>query len=282
MPDPEKKSILKGVRETLGNGIPKDGKDFNGVRLFKTSYDCMHGNWSKGPSRSEENWQLRRVPLPKDSVKKNGHKTGAEVPLERAIAKAFDGMDRLWNQMPVASGLLSVPTAPEVRNDEGRRAVDLVYKPRISEEKYEFLELKVLRGGGSRNSLRDAALEVIEYGLIYLFSRKHKDALGYKGDRYRVLSASHIGLRVLAPQEYFERANTGDFPIDRINSDLCEFIKCEGFSDLMMDIGFDVFPKGFDPNVSTNNPEVLRLAIINKQAFVYIGSRNKKLIDGPE
>ena len=187
-------SILDGVRNILDPNQHNDEKNF--TLSIQAAYERIQNNWNGKPSRSKKNWELRFVPLPEDiSKQKQGHSHKAEVPLERAIASAFQGKNTIWNQMPVASGLV------ESSYKDKRRAVDLVYKPDSSKASYEFLELKV--ANNKHDSPSDATIEIIEYGLLYLFSRHYAKSLGYSPEKTPVLKASHIGLRVLAEMEYY-------------------------------------------------------------------------------
>ena len=53
-----------------------------------------------------------------------------------------------------------------------------------------------------------AAMEVLQYGLLYVFSRQYRDELHYTDDR-PLLKARRIDLKVLAPAAYY-----GEYRID--------------------------------------------------------------------
>lgn len=217
--------------------------------------ETIRSNWSQEKSRSRQNWRMKQIPLGKDSgYLKDLKWKNSEVRLERHIVAACADRLDLWNQMPVASGLL-----PMLVNDadgkrrvssEGRRAVDLVYRPEGANGPVEFLELKVLRPNGSRDSVSDAALELLEYGVLYLFSRIERENLGYniqvKDNTYEVLDAPHIRLRVLAPPEYYVGQNIGSFSIEATNDALKEYLQSNGLINLKMDVGFEQLAKGGD------------------------------------
>lgn len=240
----EQRSILNNVRGALEQNPPD----------IEFAISRIHENWSKKPSRSSQNWRSKVIPLQTGSGYKSSPKwEHSEVLIERSIVEACS--DRLnadphclclWNQMPVASGLLSRDESnPKKRTpSEGRRAVDLVYRPDGPNGRIEFLELKVVRRDGTRDSLRDAALELLEYGLLYLFSRKNLIALRYdkpsKDNSYEVLHAPSIRLRVLAPSGYYDGQTIGSFPIDATNTALKDFIGNHCLGNLKMDLGFQI------------------------------------------
>ncbi len=265
-----KLSILNKVRKTLASNELKNAiawDDHKIDELIKNVEEC----WSPvkvqradKKARGKLNWKLRFKPLPLTNNQKRGHGSGAEVVLERKIADAFDGMNCVWNQMPVASGLLERAGNIDKEKEEPRRAIDLVYRPERANGRYEFLELKVPRKSGSPDSLYSAAIEVFEYGLLYLFSRKNRDGLGYKaGDSYKVLDATHIALRVLAQPEYFKQLHADDnFPFDAVNRALDDYLKRHSgiFSDLTMDIGAESFLCN-----ENDDPEKIRSTFIAKK-----------------
>lgn len=263
-----KPSILNGVRDVLG--APGDCKALpkNGLQV-DTLIKCIEQNWSRKKSRGKSNWHLRHQPL-KDP---NKHKPDSEVRLERAIAAAFDGnncpkncpknclKNCLWNQMPTASGLLARPNSEDKGKEEPRRAVDLVYKPAEPVGRYEFLELKVQRMNGTQDSLHYAIKELFEYGLLYLFSRKNREVLGYSGEAYKVLDASHIGLRVIAPPTYYEKFDPEDESLCKeVNDALKTYLMSGVIQGLTMDIGLDEISCK-----ATDSPQTIRDAFVNKQ-----------------
>jgi hypothetical protein len=107
--------------------------------------------------------------------------------LEREIVNKC-GED--WsNQMPAASGLVGPST-------DKRAAVDLVH--REGPTKYSLIELKV----DSNNPLF-AAIEILQYGLLFVWSRNNLEKLGYDLHPQPVLAANEITLSVLAPGDYY-------------------------------------------------------------------------------
>ena len=121
--------------------------------------------------------------------------TSPELRLERAIVASCG--ENWSNQMPVASGLVG-PASNK------RAAVDLVY--REDPTTYSLIELKV----DSDNPLF-AAIEILIYGLLFVWSRANQDSLGYDVENQPVLSASDITLSVLAPERYFDGMDLSAF-----------------------------------------------------------------------
>ena len=252
-------NTMNAKRAIGQNGILKDV--WKGINLAQPDIDLVirriKSNWSGNKSRSHhQNWRLKPIPLDeKSGYVTNPKWKNSEVRLEREILAACAGHLQLWNQMPVASGLLPLPDkdAEGKRrvSSEGRRAVDLIYRPNGTNGPIEFLELKVCRSNGSRDSVRDAALELLEYGVLYLFSRKHREELGYDkptvDNTYEVLNAPHIHLRVLAPHDYYANQDISSFFIDAANRALEDYVReNRELGNLKMDIGFEQLASGGD------------------------------------
>jgi len=159
-------------------------EDLNGRRLVVDLVQCIEENWrhaGQPVARGQENWRFEK------QLNLTPNNPSPEVTLERSIAML---MDNSWvNQVPVASGV--------VGDGDQRRAIDLIHQTKG--DHYEFIELKVDARSG--HVLR-AAMEILEYGAIYMFSRKHRERLGYPGDN-RLLNAESVELCVLAPREYY-------------------------------------------------------------------------------
>lgn len=103
--------------------------------------------------------------------------------------------DNWFNQLSTASGL--------VGSAEGKkRAIDLV--ERIGAGRFRFFELKV-----ASNTPLAAAIEILEYGLLFAFARKHSGKLFHSKPVPEVLSATALELRVLAPTSYYDKHDSG-------------------------------------------------------------------------
>ena len=179
--------------------------DFSGEELIQKILDQINANWDGRKSRSNnQNWRWKKNPL-----KKNRNNKSQEVFLERLIVGTTD--DDWVNQVPVASGL--------TRSAGGRRAIDLVH--RCGNNWYELIELKVDEGGGTPLF---AAMEILQYGVLYIFSRENAQSLGYKETNNELLGASGIHLKVLAPAAYYKKYDLSWLEV-RINNGLANFLE---------------------------------------------------------
>jgi hypothetical protein len=113
------------------------------------------------------------------------------------------------NQVPVASGLTTGSAG-------GRRAIDLVH--RCGDGWYEIIELKVDEGAGTPLF---AAMEILQYGVLYIFSRENASTLGYK--ETGMLGATGIHLKVLAPVTYYRECDLSWLE-ESINGGLAKFL----------------------------------------------------------
>lgn len=134
------------------------------LSLIEKMYEQIKTNWSRSEyhNPSRENWRFEKQELVGSDNKK-------EVALERALVnipgEIWPDADSWVNQVPVASGLVD-PAADK------RRAIDLVY--RCKDDSYDFIELKVDESGGTPLF---AAMEVLQYGLLYVFPVKTSNCL---------------------------------------------------------------------------------------------------------
>ena len=211
--DSEGRSVLNGVDDIIDKrlGLKVIGKppqyghkescqklleplvDLDMEALLGEIYEKIGNNWSNSTYHkgSKENWRFEKK---RGISSKN---KSPEVGLERAIINI---PQELWpdaadwaNQVPTASGL----TDP---NADGSRRIDLVHK--CGDKEYEFIELKI----GSDTPIY-AAMEILKYGILYIFARKHAEASKYIGKETDLLKATKIHLRVLAPADYYATYN---------------------------------------------------------------------------
>jgi hypothetical protein len=175
----------------------KEIENFDGAAFVESIYRKLEENWTGG-SGSSKNWRWEPRPTLTKGKDGKGHK-GAEVPFERTIAILSEmrhfGLNDAWtNQMPVASKLTDEP--------EGRLAIDLVHRCR--DGVYDFIELK-LPGDKSHETPLAAAIEVLIYGLLYVFSRVNIEKLKYDQVGKRVLGddTKQVNLLVVAPQKFY-------------------------------------------------------------------------------
>ncbi len=157
-----------------------------GTKAFlDATYALIHRNWmnaSYAKPPSKENWRWKR------HLELGEMNVSPELQLERAIVNACG--DDWSNQMPTASGLIG----PAV---DKRAAVDLVY--RKDAMTYSFIELKV-----ASDTPLFAAIEILMYGLLFVWSKNNQKELGYDLKTQPVLVADNVTLSVLAPSKYYE------------------------------------------------------------------------------
>jgi len=192
-----------------------------GTRDFlEASYAQIHNNWlaaiEGGYSKpSKENWRWKR------HLELSPENTSPELKLERSIVNACG--DDWSNQMPTASGLVG-PAADK------RAAVDLVH--REDPTTYSLIELKV----DSDNPLF-AAIEILMYGLLFVWSRNNQDRLGYDVEIQPVLAAENLTLAVLAPGDYYREVELKNL-VSVLDDGLAEFGRQYG---LVLGLQFDVY-----------------------------------------
>ncbi len=207
------KSILDGVSQIFGSHLLPEGVRRYGqaphfqngrtlkailagrpvnipVGLFNDAMGRIETNFDKGRSvrESKSLWVLRQ------KTDLQPKQLSPEVTLERNMVKHLSA-DRWFNQLATAAGL--------VGSAQGRRrAVDLVEK--VGDGEYRFIELKI-----ASNTPLAAAVEVLEYGLLFAFARKHSKTLPLSKVALDMLSASSLQLRVLAPTSYYDKHDGG-------------------------------------------------------------------------
>ncbi len=203
---------------------PRNELDFS--ELISSLYKQIQSNremsissYGKLPSR--ENWRFEK------QIEIASVNTSPEVILERRLVNAFDGS--LVNQIPTSSGLVG-PRQDKVRN------IDLVL--RNNSHEYEFIELKV-----ESNTPLYAAMEILLYGLLYIFTREFMREFEYDNNDKILLTANSIHLVVLAPNRYYPYHI--QWIEKKINDGLHQFIETESGIDLKMDFSFQSFPKDF-------------------------------------
>lgn len=214
---------LKSVARRL-RGRPRKPRDAAGLisvvlclmgkNLEESRYD---GSWD--PPRG--NWRLRRRPLPPVSPQ-----THPEAALERRIVSLWP---RTWtNQISTAAGLCGP------RSDL-RRCIDLVHYEKPSGE-FAFYELK-----WKSDTPLMAAMEILQYGAIYIFCRYLLLESPYAGAKGDLLRAKVVHLRTLAPSVFYRDADL-KWLEDAIRSGLHRFLDGESRLDLQMDFAFEAFP----------------------------------------
>lgn len=200
--------------------------------LLNEVYAQIENNWKarlykKHPSK--ENWRFE--PEPKISPQNKS----LEIQLQRAIVKIEQNIQlnaKKWtNHVPTASGLWD-------HKCDKHRAIDLahVYPDQNHCDTVEFIELKVNRIAGYPVY---AAIEVLLYGMLYIFSRRHLEEWEYDVTEQPLLQAKTIHLIVLAPFKYYAGYQF-EWLEREITNGLRRFIqKPEGYT---MDFKFQAFP----------------------------------------
>jgi len=231
------------------SGTPKNDLDFS--ELISNLYKQIQNNrelsisaYGKLPSR--ENWRFQK------QIEIDSKNSSPEVTLERKLVNVFNGS--LVNQIPTSSGLVGS------RQDKVRN-IDLVMRNNSYE--YEFIELKV-----DSNTPLYAAMEILLYGLLYIFTREHMQEFEYDSNDKTLLSANSIQLIPLAPFHYYPYHIQW---IERkINDGLQQFIKSEVGIDLNMDFTFQSFPKDFRwPLVDKNLSDDELVQVMNDRFPIY-------------
>jgi hypothetical protein len=228
--------------------LSRRGLPITGTKAFlSTSYAQIHSNWLaaidagySNPSR--ENWRWKR------HADLSPENKSPEIQLECSIVSACG--DNWSNQMPTASGLVGPAT-------DKRAAVDLVH--RSDPGTYSLIELKV----ASDNPLF-AAIQILLYGLLFVWSRDNQEKLGYDMEVQPVLAADSVTLSVLAPLSYYLDYDLTSLS-SALNSGLAEFGEGKGVS-----LGFEFSAADLAGNSTS---ESVRSAIGNRRPVWVAGSK---------
>ncbi len=195
-------------------------------------YNLIKGNWDKGPAHSKHLWRWKPNPKCADTRK------GDEVKLERAIINLQIGNlkpeECTWaNQVPTSSGLAN-------SRQDRHRNIDLIR--RHSRSEYDFIELKV----ADKHPLY-AAMEILCYGLLYVFCREKKAELKIENDNNKdLLRANTVHLCVLAPATFYDDCRVewlSEF--ETLLSDGIRQFADQKEHGLKMDFRFDQFSTNF-------------------------------------
>jgi len=218
---PRKTHILSGIDELVKPWRDRSRNDFEHIPL-EEMFCCIKRNFNPSRPReklSKENWKLDEQP---ELAEGN---TSKEKILEKRISSLLKPQ---WvNQVPTASGYCG--------SGGRKRSIDLVFKS--ADSTFVFYELKVLPESGNAF---DATIELLGYGLLYIYSRISLDA--YK--ECSLMKAQTVHLRVLGTWNYYQRTGPSKQLQDAISLNVREFAsaclpKCK------MDFGFDAFPQEF-------------------------------------
>ena len=212
-----------------------------GADLAAAAFAIVSRNFSESlssPARriSKENW---RTHSPHTEYAANN--TSPETLLERGLVKACvdAGRKDWWNQVPIASGLVS-STAGR------RRAIDLVHERCC--HAFDFVELKV-----ESDSPIYAAIEVMQYGIVWLLTRQAKVALGYTAGT--LLDGDEANLSVLAPTDFYGNAQLTAFQ-NGVSDSLRNISRSSG---ARMSFRFEQFRPDFDASRKYDGRELCSL-----------------------
>ena len=117
--------------------------------------------------------------------------------------------------MPTASGLTGPAT-------DKRAAVDLVF--REDPTTYSLVELKV-----NSDTPLFAAIEILKYGMLFVWSKNNQETLGYDTEQQPILAADTVTLATLAPPEYYSQFNLANVAA-ALNDGVVEFGNRYGLS----------------------------------------------------
>lgn len=165
-----------------------------------------------------------------------------EQTLERALVRACLDCGRSdWsNQVPLASGIVS-PYANKTT------AIDLIH--RRDTGRFDLVELKV----GSNTPI-SAAFQVIQYGMIWAFSRRDRRRLRYI--ELPILEAASIQLSVLAPLQYYGDGNF-DWLAEPLSACMSDIARRDAGAEMCFT--FEAFPPSFNWPAQYSAEELCRL-----------------------
>jgi hypothetical protein len=240
-------SIFTGVGEimaealgVLGIGQPPhlvsttsyrkfDASALDGVDLVARLYSQTTLNWDTGGRSALRNGKTENWRWERQTTYTERNRSKEKVLEKRIVNIPVDG----WvNMIPTASGIMG--------SGERQCNVDLAHE--CAPDSYEFVELK----WGSDTPLY-AAYEILRLGVLYLFSRTHRQQLEYS-DSNRLLAAKLLRLAVLAPSDYYEDWGRAD-ELCRLEEKVSVGLQAlcrERQVPVTVDFQFQVFPSTFD------------------------------------
>jgi hypothetical protein len=235
-----------GSRTTYLNLEPKSLTCDTSAILFRM-HEQIAANWGERTYRkdaSKQNWRCEAKP------DYNEHRKGWEVVLEREIVKAMRS-PQWYNAVPTSSGLCGP------RHDKACN-IDLAYS--ACRDEYTFCELK-----WNANTPVFAAVEIIRYGLLNLFSRLKREKMGYPADHSPMLTAHTVHLRVLGPSAYFHKDNVNLGWLEvKLNDGLGHYVtQFKNEAGVKLDFAFESFSDDLVPPFVT---EDIRRALSQRTA----------------
>jgi hypothetical protein len=228
--------ILSGISELARSWRDDSRNDFTKMPL-EEMFHCIERNFS--PSRpnnlSRQNWRFTKQRIFDDA------NLSPEKVLEKKISRLTN---QQWvNQVRAASGFYG--------SGGRKRSIDLVFES--ADSTFVFYELKVSPESGAAFN---AAIELLGYGLLYIYSRTRLAAT-YK--ECRLMKARTVHLRVLGTWNYYskqtsKRTAPSTQLEDAISLNLSRFASAH-LPVCKMDFGFYTFPQEFVWSVDTRHDD---------------------------
>jgi hypothetical protein len=216
----------------------------NGGNLAEALYRQLLNNWDGTPPTGPQNWRHAQ------NLALGDNNESLEITLQRTFMNFVNDED--WaNEVPVASGVTGT----------GADSVDLVLRDGRA---YSMIELKYPREDAADETPLKAAIQVLRYGLAYVFSRLNLDALDYDPNIKPILDASHVHLRLLAPARFYAPFIENSDWLQRLENSLNE-----GIGSIVQETNFDMtfafehFPEEFDWNPARRNEEERQIEVVN-------------------
>jgi len=189
---PKFKSRQAAIDLSERRGSLTDQSRLNSEQVIQRAMEVLGTNIPESTWRpAASNWKWEK------SLRIASHNPSPEKTLEKLTAFLLD--DDWVNQVPVCNGLVADRRADACR-------IDLAH--RIADREYELIELKFGTDGisGSDHPLF-AAIEVVQYGLMYLLFRRRR----FQQQRdHHMLQANRIKLIVLAPAAWYRFKRRGE------------------------------------------------------------------------
>jgi len=259
-------TILSGIDELAhawSKESPTNVKSFPLEKMFT----CICENFK--PSRtlddlSQENWRFEK------KLQIDPNHTGPETVLEKSISLYADDnpsnqvkWDNTFKWADQIKWANQVPTSSGFRGEGGgKRNIDLVLAR--SESSFVFYELKVLReSDDSRKKPRfdkafSAAIELLGYGLLYIYSRTRLTGHPYYSTSPLMQTMiKTVHLRVLGTWRYYDlqkdqRTGASIQLQEMISNSLNLFAAAHSLK-FSLDFKFDTFPQDFLWSVKDKN-----------------------------
>jgi hypothetical protein len=208
--------------------------DESALTLIETIRERIQRRWDYAEQHSESKENFRFTKNAWISPRNTSEEKRYEKALVKLQESEWPDTTNWANQVPVASGLTGANC------DKGRR-IDFVH--RCADRVYEFIELKI---GERSDTPLYAAMEILNYGILYMFYRQADCLAEYRRvhEQENMLAADAIHLMVAAPSsQSWKHLEVGTTRVDlswlepRLNAGLSRFIEKSGYK-FKMDFQF--------------------------------------------